>query len=382
MKQRKKIFVAMAMSLCFSICTDAVSFAQDVQREIVQGTAEGRIQVQGLQGESTQVATPAAIIKYKEKAYNCPIKKLTNVETMRLKMIPSGKVQFELSGYRSKEIWNIARVTYDSKGKKQVKKAAEANLNSASKQIALYGDRGYGIRTDKEGNDRALVVGKKIKNGKKESWKILKKVKIDVSKLKKKKSDYLFLKIEEVTGKNTVRMQYNNGTGEGDEYSGIIQVNVVTGKVKKIVTADYYMHWYDGKYVYGCTYEEASNKVILSRISLNSKKTDEFTVDAFPDDERYRWSGTLYGSSIYTFFNERIMALDPNGKVYYGTFDSKKLKQVGDISVCKNYKKYEVCGLAMKSKNEFYISYSPKIKKGMEYDHTYGRVFVAKYYKP
>lgn len=367
MRHTKKFFKALAVFLCLSICIDMVSFSKDNYLQTVRAST----------GESLETVSPDTMINYKEEAYSCPVKGLTNVETIGLRMNPSGNVQFNLYNYYSKDIENIAYVTYDSKGKKQVEKCAEGNLGSDPREVVLNGDRGYGILHDKEHYDRELVVAKKIRNGKikdgtRISWKILKKIKIDVSKFRKKKDDRIFLDILEVKGENTVILRYSNGiNGKGKNYSGVIQVNIATGKVKKLLGANFYMSQYDGKYMY-CA-EERAGKDIFYRISLETKKVDTLVADPVLGGE--------YDAGPYTIFDGKVLGIDKDGKVYYGTFDSKKFEQIGQISHCKNWEKYGICGLAVKNENEFYIAYAPKVFRGEEYDHSYGKVFVAKYYK-
>lgn len=256
--------------------------------------------------------------------------------------------------------------------------------------MELYGDWGYGIRQARGACN--LIVGKRIKNGKKENWKILKRIKIDVYKLKKKKNDNISIGISEVTGKNTVIVRYAStpkNDREDEDYGGIIQVNVATGKVKELVKADVPLSWYDGKYVYGGRYRAVSGQNVFYRISLETKKVDKFTAPAFYcfsdaySDAYSGWSIGMNYKEYYTFFEGGILCLDGEGRIYHATFDSGKFEQIGDISHCKNYKKYKVLGLAMKSKNEFYISYSPKVKKNstVPVSISYGKVFVAKYHK-
>lgn len=300
-------------------------------------------------------------------------------QTYDMRINSKGRLDINLSNYRisddqkdklsarkklpTKKYKAYAHVTFNSKGKKKVNAAYDVYRKSWTKYV--YGNHLYGV------THRKLIVHSK--NGK-----VLKTIKPNLSKyLEKNHTAYLMM--VEVAGKSKVRLFYlhsynyrspNGGTG----YGGIIEVNTKTGKVKKLVsTKNYVPRCYDGKYVYG--FKIRDEEVKFFRTSLKTQKTETFKTQAIISDNLKNWEE----SAKYTFYNGNIMGLSPDGKVLFGTFKDKKFEQVGDISKCKNYKKYCALSIAMKSKKEFYIMYDPNIEAHEEPEGMRERLIIVQY---
>ena len=85
----------------------------------------------------------------------------------------------------------------------------------------------------------------------------------------------------------------------------------------------------------------------------------------------------------YTFYKGNVYGIDEKGNVGYGSFSSKKIEVIGDISKSKYYKKYVHWKFVFKNKNEFYILYLPSLDypKDEDYDGRYGKLLLVKYKK-
>lgn len=340
MKYSKKIFVSMAVALCISFMTGVISHAETLQ--------------------------------YKEISYGYPFGKKYVTESFSMCINTSGKLS--LQGIGS---YPTSFVTYNSKKKKTVKQYKNKNLFLRPK--AVYGNRSYSIDSER-GREKLFVF--KIK-GNIITKKVIKKIdleKITKKYLRDKDDDVDRLEIWEILRKNVVRIFFHvsepNGPDYiGGHYAGILDVNITTGKDKKVVLLDeFYPRCYDGKYVYSMSGKDG--KITFRRVSLKSKKIESFTADDIEyDDKNYPYSVV----EPY-FYNGQIMALCPSGKVYYGTFKSKKFELVGKISKGKHFKKYAALDFVMKSKKEFYIAYGTRAKRSKENDSSInGKIFVDKY---
>lgn len=332
---KKRLFrsLALSLALCISLCISTISYAVTIK-------------------------------SYKEIKYDCPIKKLKliSIEAIGVDINNKGMLQFYI--YNGTNYF----VTYNSKGKKTVEK--DSIPYDYDKEPETMGAFLYGGHTYQLWNENVLRVYNK-------KGKLVKKITLKEKKYRKRKKDRIYFRILEITRKNVVRVRYSVFPTSKKKYSGIIDVNISTGKIKKVIDTDFVFTSYDGKNKFVYYYEYNKDKVTFYSKSIKTKKTRKFTIEEIIfDEDKYPYSNIHY--SIY---NEKVMAVSPDGRVFYGTYDSKKLEQIGDISKCKNFKKYECWDIAMKNKNEFYIAYAPAIKKGEEYDHSFGKVFIAKYIK-
>lgn len=361
----KKISVFTAISLCISFCIGTISHAK-------------------------------TIIKYKETNYGRVVEGLRNIYYgYEMRINSHGKLEVNLMDYTvskaaekklsdkkilPKKLYKShAHVTFDSKGKKKVNAMYDVYQKPQYRtKRYVYGNKVYGIN-----RQTTLIVYSK-------SGKILKKITPDLSKYRKRgEKRRLFIEMAEVIGKNKVRLFYARSSGYihgGTGYGGILEVNIKTGNIKKIVSADNYVpQFYDGKYIYGykeTDYKEVSNlyarpkKVTFFRTSLQTKKTESFTVDTISFD------GIKYEEATekYAFYKGNIMCLSPDGNVYFGTFDSKKIERVGNLSKSKYFDKYDIFGFAMKSKNEFYLMYDPTTIAHKDNSGFRQRLFVVKYH--
>lgn len=352
MKYLKKIFSFITIVLCFSLCVGVISNAE-------------------------------AAINYKAKKFDCAVKGLNIVSGEDLRINSKGKVQLNMHINHTS-----ANVVIGANEKKKIAKAKAGKVGySESGDVVLYGNKAYEVREKrvivktKKGKDiryrKVLVV--RTKTGK-----IIKTIKLDVSKFLKKKNHSVNYSIAEIKEKNKALLYYCHYNYNGTKnYGGLVEVNIKTGKMKKIVSSDkFFLEGYDGKYVYGRIFEPSGVRVIpkkatFFRISLKTKKTKKIVINALEyDDEKFP-----YQKPIYSFYNGKIMGIEPTGKVFFGTFDSGEFKQVGDISGCTKFQKYTVCDFAMKNKNEFYILYCSNINKGEEPLELEGGLFIVKYQK-
>lgn len=349
MKHSKKYLLIIAIAICFSICIDTVSHAK-------------------------------SIINYKEINYGKPVNGLKKAGDVEIHVDSSGKVIFNLSCYDlTKAAWKLpsnkavdgrpsARVTYSSNGKKKINRMEDKQFRDNFKYV--YGKRAYNINFSTKNMSKSILT-LYTKKGKE-----VKKININSKKYCKTGSKYVLFQMAEIVGENKVRLYYADDYAIG-KYGGMVEVNAKTGKIRELVSTDnYFPRAYDGKYVYG--YSILSKQITFYRTSLKTKKTESFTASAITfDKKKYPIS-----NAMYSFYKGGVMGIEPSGKVFYGTFDSKKFEQIGNISKCKNFKKYEPNNFVMKSKNEFYITYSSDIKKGIERDtHYVKNIFLVKYKK-
>lgn len=363
----KKICSVIVMVICFSFCIGTVSHAK-------------------------------TLISYKETVYGKPINGMGDIiDGAICRINSSGNLELNIYDYKMSKLskaerkklqgknckW-YAKVTFDSKGKKKVVSRTAVNYKKFFHYV--NGDRSYILKytydpySKKVNNERKLIVTSK--NGK-----IIKKINLNISKYLKNKNDSVYLKLEEVKGRKKVRLSYGkNYPYKTSGYGGIIEVNTVTGKVKKIVSSnDFNPKYYDGEYVYGKSFEPDSylgnpEKVTFYMQSLKTGKTTKFTTEHIP----YDWKNYVTLSPRYSFYKGKVMGVEPDGKVFYGTFNSKKFEQVGDISGCKFFKRYGPYGLMMKSRDEFYIAYNKIYDRDLEPDCTspaWDNLYIAKYKK-
>ena len=324
MRYSKRLFTLIAMVLCISLFTGTVSHAEET-------------------------------IQYEETKYDCPVKKLKFVEEMTVGINSSGRVEFNIFNG-----WTY-NVTYNSKGKKKVETIKKQTKPYCNRMMKAYGERLYQLEED----NVLRVYDKKVR--------LIKKIKINEKKYRKKKKDKLDFRILEIRGKNIVRVRYNHYYN--NYYGGIIDIDITKNKIKNVIKTDFFIRDYDGNHVY--SYNILKNNMFFYKKSLKTKKTIKFTTEKIIFDE-VKYECSKIGNS---FCNGKIMLLIPDGRIFYGDFNSKKIEQIGDISRCKNFKKYELYKMAMKNKIEFYVIYTPAVKRGEEYDHDYGRVFLARYKK-
>lgn len=323
MKFHKKLFICLAILLCFSFCMGSVSNAETIKQ-------------------------------YKETKYSCPVKNLSRVEGVNLDIDRSGKINFSI--YDGRNFF----VTYNSNGKRSIKKSSV--YSSDVRDMKIYGGKTYRL----DGKKLCMYNNK----GKK-----IKQIKLNENKYSKSKTDRIKFFMVEVRNKNVIRVGYSSRSRK-NRYGGMIDVNISSGKIKKVISTDFAIgthRHYDGKYIYD--FLESKKGTTFYCKSLKTKKTKKFKAEKIVfDKEKYS-----YSTIRYAFYNGNIMAVEPGGKVYFGNFDDKKLEQIGDISECKNFTKYNNWGLAMKSKNEFYILYSPAVERGEEGSSSFGDAFIAKY---
>ena len=338
MRYSKRLFTLIAMVLCISLFTGTVSHAEET-------------------------------IQYEETKYDCPVKKLKFVEEMKVGINSSGRVEFSIfSSILSGRTYNV---TYNSKGKKKVETIKKLTKPYCNRMMKAYGGRLYQLEED----NVLRVYDKKAR--------LIKKIKINEKKYRKRKKDKIDFMLLEIRGKNIVRVCYGHhrirfidGSSKWtDQYGGIIDIDISKNRIKNVIKTDFCIDDYDGKHVY--SYDIVKNNMIFYNKSLKTKKTKMFTTEKITFDE-VKYECSEIGESLY---NGKIMLLIPDGRIFYGDFDSEKIEQIGDISRCKNFKKYELYDIEMKSKNEFYVIYTPAVKRGEEYDHDYGRVFLARYKK-
>lgn len=346
MRKIKNLFMFLSMVLCFSLFIGTVSHAE-------------------------------MITKYNETYFGNVISKMTSAEGYAASINSSGNLVIDVYGYTSTDVSNAgpgqrnARVQFDAKGKKKVNSMVDNNYKPWDKKV--YGNRAYGISNASYGkNNQKLVV--MSKNGK-----IIKSIKLNVTKFLKKKKDDVYINFAEIK-KNKVRLIYSHTNGYLTGYGGVIDVNIKTGKIKKIVsTNDFMPIGYEGKNVYGYSfkprgYGSIPKKVLFYMKSLKTGKTKKFTAPAIPNNPK------MYMKPIYAFYNGKIMGVGPDGKVFYGTFNSKKFVQVGDISGCKYFESCHFGDMVMKNKNEFYIVYDSGFSKdGDTEEESCRKLIVVKY---
>lgn len=356
MKYIKQSYKFIAIVLCFSLSIGTVSHAK-------------------------------TIIKYKEKNYGRVIDGLKCVYGINHMRINSrGRLEVNLTDYKlsraaRKKLYSqkkcpknfqasYAHVTYDTKGKKKVNAMYDIYYEENACDKYVYGNRAYGIKGKK------LIVYSK-------TGKILKKIKVDVSKFIKKGDKYVVLRIAEVSGKNKIRIFYHHSYDFIKGYGGIVEVNTNTGKIKKIVSEDNYIPtYYDGKHVYGLRYLK-NDKVRFYRTSLKTKKVESFIVDEIPYEDEENYDEEKYEEDVIMtdFYRGNIMCISPDGNVYFGTFDSKKIVKVGDLSKSKFFNKYDSVDFVMKNKNEFYLMYDPSTIAHADNGGIREKIFIVKYHK-
>lgn len=314
-------------------------------------------------------------ITYRETKYQCPVKNVEKVAYAKLNMDSSNRIRLLLDGYHFKNdgiddaySWK-SFVTYDAKGNQTVDTLPQY---LSGNDFLQKNDLIYTVENMDEKEDLYICD----KNGN-----ILKKWRGDICRrLGIERSDiWTEPKIADVTGKYNVTLFYLVWDEEQqDACSYAVRINIKTGKFKKLYSMKFPVLQYDGAYAYG--YKENADKgtITFYRKSVKTKKTQKFTVNALKPVK----IGKYAYEPKYTFSDGKVMGITPKGGVYYGTFKKGVFQKIGTISSCKNFKKYEMQSIAMKSKKQFYVAYSNSEKKGKtQSDWGIGNVFVVKYSK-
>lgn len=324
----------------------------------------------------TEQVYAADLLKYKETKYNPPLKDIQGGTWLELDIDATGKLQFLMNGCRSNAN-SISRncsatyVTYDSEGRPTIKELQkESNYDAfdcLEKDDYIYY---YRYRSGKK--DKLYLYDSNGNTVGKWSGNIKKELGID--------SDELVIRdkrIADVDDTYNVILFYSATDLNEKWHSYAICVNIQTGEVKKLFSFSFPVADYDGEYVYGYKKNEKKGTITFYQKSVETKKTNKFTTKALKSVK----IGKYYSyNPAYAFYDGKVMGIAPKGGVYYGTFSKGKFKKIGSISTCKNFKKYTILDFAMKSKNEFYLSYSSSFKKGKYVEEwEINKPFVVKY---